>query len=157
EARHLTGRTLLSSWLHRTASNQAAKLVRGEMRRRTREQEAYAMQSTPTEPDPDWTSIGPVLDAALNKLGEPDRVVILLRYFEKKTAKEIGSALRLSEEAAQKRVARALERLRGLLGSRGATLSTAALAGLIAAQAVVAVPPGLSTAVSATALAGSAV
>jgi RNA polymerase sigma factor (sigma-70 family) len=156
-ARHLLGRALLSSWLHRTASNQAAKLVRGEMRRRAREQEAYAMQTVPTESDPDWNRIAPVLDDALNNLAEADRAVILLRYFEKKTAKEIGGTLQLSEEAAQKRIARALNRLRGLLGSQGAALSTATLATLMATQAVVAVPLGLSTSVSAAALAGGMV
>ncbi len=163
EARHLSGRALLSSWLHRTASNQAAKLVRGEMRRRTREQEAYAMQlqmqTVPIDSasDPDWNRIAPMLDAALNKLAEPDRTVILLRYFEKKTAKEIGGALQLGEEAAQKRVARALNRLRGLLAGQGTALSSASLAALITTEAVTAAPLGLSTSVAATALAGGMV
>jgi RNA polymerase sigma factor (sigma-70 family) len=157
EARHLAGRAAISSWLHRTASNQAAKLVRGEMRRRGREQEAYAMQTIPAESDADWKRIAPLLDAALNKLVEADRIAILLRYFEKKTAKEIGSALQLSEEAAQKRVARALDRLRGLLGGQGAVPSSATLATLIATQSVVAVPLGLSTSVSATVLGGGTV
>src|SRR5687768_345239 len=64
EARRLGVRTFLSSWLHRTASNQAANLVRGEMRRRAREQEAYAMQTGESEPE--WKQLAPVLDAALN-------------------------------------------------------------------------------------------
>jgi RNA polymerase sigma factor (sigma-70 family) len=153
EARHLAGRACLSSWLHRTASNQAAKLVRGEMRRRTREHEAYAMQSLSPEPDSDWKQIVPLLDLAINKLAETDRVVILSRYFERKTAGEIGALLQVSEEAAQKRVTRALERLRGILAGHGAMLSPTALATLVTAQAVVAVPAGLSTSISASALA----
>jgi|KBSSwiStaDraftv2_1062776.scaffolds.fasta_scaffold170375_1 RNA polymerase sigma factor (sigma-70 family) len=155
EARHLAGRIFLSSWLHRTASNQAAKLVRGEMRRRAREQEAFAMQSTP--PESDWHQIAPMLDAALNKLAEADRAVILLRFFEKKTAREIGATLKLNEEAAQKRVERALERLRGLLAGQGAGLSTATLAALITTQAVAATPIGLSSSVTTAALAGGTV
>jgi RNA polymerase sigma factor (sigma-70 family) len=157
EARHLAGRTLLSSWLHRTALNQAAKLVRGEMRRRAREQEAYAMQTAPIESDSDWKRIAPMLDAALDKLAEADRAAILLRYFERKSAKEIGGALQISEEAAQKRVTRALERLRGLLAGQEAVLSTAFLATLVATRAVDAAPLGLSASVSAAALAGGAV
>lgn len=156
EARHLLGRTFLSNWLHRTASNQAAKLVRGEMRRRAREQEASVMQALPREPDPQWQQIVPMLDAALNKLAEVNRAAILLRYFEKKTASQIGAALQVSEEAAQKRVTRAVERLRGLLARSGVALSTTTLAGLIATQAVVAAPAGLSTSISAAALAGGA-
>jgi RNA polymerase sigma factor (sigma-70 family) len=157
EARHLAGRAFLSSWLHRTASNQAANLVRGEMRRRAREQEAYTMQVVPTESTPDWKQVAPLLDAALNKLAEADRAVIFLRFFEKKTAADIAAALNLSEDAAQKRVSRALDRLRGLFSGQGAALSTTTLATLIAAQAVVATPIGLSTSVSAAALAGGTV
>ena len=154
QARRLTGRALLSGWLHRTASNLAAKLVRGEMRRRAREHEVHAMQTVQPESDSDdWKQLAPMLDAALNKLAEADRAVIFLRYFERKTASEIGAALRLSEEAAQKRVTRALERLRALVVGGGVTLSTTALATLIATQAVVAAPTGLSTSVSAAALA----
>jgi RNA polymerase sigma factor (sigma-70 family) len=157
EARHLTGRGPLSSWLHRTALNQAAKLVRGEMRRRAREQEAYAMQTVPNESDPDWKRIASMLDAALDKLPEADRAAILLRYFEKKSAKEMGEALQLSEEAAQKRVTRALERLRELLVGKEAALSATSLATLVETQGVVAAPIGLSASISAAALAGSAV
>ena len=156
EGRHLTGRALLSGWLHRTALNLAAKLVRTEMRRRAREQEAYAMQTTQPEPDPGWKQVAPKLDAALDTLTESDRAVILLRYFEKKTASEIGATLKLSEEAAQKRVARAVERLRDLLAGQGVTLSATALGSLIATQAVFAAPAGLSTSVSAVALTGGA-
>ena len=84
------------------ASNQAAKLVRSEMRRRAREQEAYAMQNMPTESDPDWKQIAPLLDTALNKLAEADRAVILLRYFEKKTAKTILSKLHEKSKIVQR-------------------------------------------------------
>lgn len=156
-ARPLASRAFLSSWLHRTASNQAAKLVRGEMRRRAREREAYAMQIVPVEADPVWKQIAPMLDAALNKLAEGDRAVILLRFFEKKTAADIAAALNLSEEAAQKRASRALDRLRGLLSSQGAALSTTTLAALMTAQAVFATPIALSTSVSAAVLAGGTV
>ena len=155
EAQCLTDRMVLSSWLHRTASNQAAKLVRGEMRRRAREQESYAMQTAPLEPDPDWKQLAPILDGALNKLNEGDRTAIFLRFFEKKTANEIGLTLRVGEQAAQKRVLRALERLRGILSNQGVTLSATTLAALVTAQAVVAVPVSLSVSVSTAALASS--
>jgi len=144
EARYLAGRALLSSWLHRTASNQAAKLVRGEMRRRTREQQAYAMQTVSSESDPNWKQIAPVLDTALKQLAEADRAVILLHYFEKKTAGQIGAVLKLSDEAAQKRVSRAVDRLRTILDDHGLKVSSTALATLMAAQAVVAAPLELS-------------
>jgi RNA polymerase sigma factor (sigma-70 family) len=103
EARHLAGRAFLSSWLHRTVSNQAANLVRGEMRRRAREQEAYAMQTVLPESDPGWKQIAPKLDAALNKLAEADRDVILFRFFEKKTSADIATALQAQRRRPQRR------------------------------------------------------
>ena len=39
-ARQLTGRPVLSGWLHRTAQNLAANVVRSDVRRRVREKEA---------------------------------------------------------------------------------------------------------------------
>jgi hypothetical protein len=101
--------------------------------------------------------VAPLLDAALNQLAEADRTVILLRFFEKKTAADIAARLSLSEDAAQKRVSRALSRLRGLLSGQGAALSATTLGALITAQAVVAAPAGLSTSVLATALASGTV
>jgi RNA polymerase sigma factor (sigma-70 family) len=156
EARHLAGRTILSGWLHRTAINIAAKLVRTEMRRRAREQEAYAMEILRSPSDSAWKQLAPRLDDALNRLGDADRAVIFLRYFEKKTVAEISAVLKLSEEAAQKRVTRALERLRGILASGGATLSVAAFAELVSSQGVMAAPAGLSTSVTTTALGAGA-
>jgi hypothetical protein len=55
----------------------------------------------------------------------------------------------LSEEAAQKRVARALERLRGVFAERGIVLPSAGLAGAISLQAVQAAPMGLAASVTA--------
>jgi RNA polymerase sigma factor (sigma-70 family) len=50
------------------------------------------------------------------ELAESDREAILMRYFEKRQLREIGERLGLSEEAARKRVDRALEKLRALKG-----------------------------------------
>ena len=154
EARRLIAHPVLPAWLHRTASNHAANLVRGEMRRRAREQEAHAMQSQPNETEAEWKQIAPLLDGAINQLPERDRAVILLRFFGTKSAREIGAALRVSEEAAQKRVTRAVDRLRQVFVRNGVTLSATTLATILASNATAAVPPGLSLSVTAGALAG---
>lgn len=154
EARHLIAHPALPAWLHRTASNHAAKLVRGEMRRRAREQEAHAMEPQTTETEAQWKQIAPLLDGAINQLPERDRVVIFLRFFGTKSAREIAAALRVSEEAAQKRVTRAVDRLRQIFARDGVTLSAVALATIFASNASAAVPPGLSLSVTAGALAG---
>jgi len=89
-ATQLTDRPVLSGWLHRTAQNIAAQTVRTDVRRRRREQEAAAMnQLLSAEPDAAWRNIAPHLDAALGELSEPDRDALLLRYFERKSAREM--------------------------------------------------------------------
>ena len=154
EARHLITHPALPAWLHRTASNHAAKFVRGEMRRRAREQQAHAMQPQTNETEAQWKQVAPLLDGAINELPERDRVVIFLRFFGTKSAREIAAALRVSEEAAQKRVTRAVDRLRQIFVRNGVTLSAATLATILAANATAAVPPGLSLSVTTGALAG---
>src|SRR5204862_828662 len=102
--------------------------------------------------------IAPHLDAALGELSEPDRDAVLLRYFEKKSAQEMAERLGISDEAAQKRVSRAVERLREFFAKRGLTVGASGLVVVISANAVQAVPVGLAVAVStAAALAGTTI
>jgi RNA polymerase sigma factor (sigma-70 family) len=154
-ARPLAEHPVLSGWLHRTARNLAANTVRSETRRRTREQEAAAMNQL-NETETDWQTISLHLDDGLGQLDEADRDALMLRYFERKSAREMADALGLSEEAAQKRASRAVERLREIFSKRRVTIGAGALAALISANAVQAAPVGLAAAIS-TALAGTAV
>jgi RNA polymerase sigma factor (sigma-70 family) len=158
-ARQLTDRSVLSGWLHRTAQNLAANTVRSDVRRRAREQEAAAMNELlATESDAPWGIIAPLLDAALGELSEPDRDALLLRYFERKSAREMAKVLGVGEDAAQRRVSRAVERLREFFSKRNVTIGASGLAVLISANAVQAAPIGLAAAISAAAvLAGTAV
>lgn len=140
----------LSAWLHTTTRNQAVTVVRTEQRRREREQKAVDMQNSPTSnPEPPWDRVAELLDPALASLGEQDRHAILLRYFERKSAREIGERFGWSEEAAQKRVSRALDRLREVLVDRGLAVRSASLAGGLAVRAVEAAPAGLAATVTA--------
>ena len=149
----------LSGWLHRTAQNLAANAVRTEVRRRAREQEAVAMNELLAhESDAAWENIAPHLDTALGELSEPDRDALLLRYFERKSAREMAQTLNVSEEAAQKRVNRAVERLREFFSKRNVTIGASGLVVLISTNAVQAAPVGLfATISSAISLAGIAI
>src|SRR5262249_12093871 len=87
-ATKLRSRDVLTGWLHETARNFAVTTVRSEERRRRREQEAATLDSAGTnDTQSAWRQIEPHLDGALEQLGEADRDAILLRYFERKTAK----------------------------------------------------------------------
>jgi RNA polymerase sigma factor (sigma-70 family) len=147
-AKQLTDRPVLSGWLHRTAQNLAANAVRSEVRRRAREQEAATMNELlSATPDDSWEQISPHLDAALGQLSEGDRDAVLLRYFEKKSAQEMAEVLGVSAEAAQRRVSRAVERLRELFVGRGVTVDAGGLLVAISANAVQAAPAGLAVTV----------
>lgn len=153
-AAQLSDRPVLSGWLHRTAQNIAAQAVRTIERRRAREQEAVTMNELlANETDADWENIAPHLDAALGELSEPDRDALLLRYFERKSAREMSAILNVSEEAAQKRVNRAVERLRELFSKRNVTIGASGLTVLISANAVQAAPIGLAASAVAASLA----
>ena len=158
-AGQLTERLVLSGWLHRTTQNLAANAVRSDVRRRAHEQEAAAMNDLlSTEPGAGWEEIAPHLDAALGELSEPDRDALLLRYFERKSAREMALSLGTSEEAAQKRLNRAVDRLRDLLAKRGVTAGANGLAVLVAANGVQAAPVGLALSITTSAaVAGTAV
>jgi RNA polymerase sigma factor (sigma-70 family) len=155
-AGQLANRSVLSGWLHRVAQNIAAQTVRTIERRRAREQEAAAMNEIPsTESSISWEDIAPHLDAALGELSEADRDALFLRYFERKSARQMAATLSISDEAAQKRVNRAVERLRELFAKRGITVGAGGLVLLITANAVEAAPVGLAIGISSAALAGA--
>jgi cell division protein FtsB len=96
-----------------------------------------------------WEHIAPQLDAALGALSEADRDALLLRYFECKSAREMAQTLGTSEDAAQKRVSRAVERLREFFSKRNVTIGVGGLTVLISANAVQAAPVGLAATISA--------
>jgi RNA polymerase sigma factor (sigma-70 family) len=158
KAGSLSAKTILSGWLHQTARLTAANYLRTEIRRQQREQEAY-MQSISGESATDeaWEQIAPHLDEAMTKLRGKDRDALVLRYFENKSLREVGDAMGLPERTAQKRVNRAVEKLRAFFARRGVSLTTAIIAGIVSANSVQAAPAGLAATITATAVKGSAV
>ena len=114
----LTHHEALSGWLYKSARYAAAQTLRGELRRKAREEKVIAMDSSASSSteDPDWDRLRDDLDAVLDTLGEADRQAVVLRFYAAKPFGEIGAALRLSEDAARRRVDRALvRRRRGVL------------------------------------------
>jgi len=116
------------------------------------------MNEIPTSPtdDVEWGNLRPVLDQVMGELDDEDRDAVALRFFEARSFADVGRALSLSEDAARKRVARALDKMYALLARRGVTSTTAALAVTLANQAGIAAPVGFAASVTGAALAGSA-
>ncbi|HEY5913786.1 MAG TPA: sigma-70 family RNA polymerase sigma factor [Verrucomicrobiae bacterium] len=146
----LSSATCLAGWLFRTTRHTAAKAVRSEQRRRRRELEALQMQAAQT--DDIWQQVAPGLDEALAQLGEVERNAVLLHYFQHKRLRDVGRTLGLSEDAAEKRIARAIDKLRRLLLKRHVALPVVIIPGLLMARGAQVPPPGLGGAVAAAAL-----
>jgi uncharacterized protein (TIGR03435 family) len=145
----------LTGWLYHTARLTAVSYIRSEIRRARREEEAH-MQRLANETEPEsnpWPQIAPLLDTAIADLSEKDRRALLLRFFDGKSMKEVGTALGGTEDAAKMRVNRAVEKLRHFFTKRGIALSTAALTTVLAANSVQAAPATLATAATALAVA----
>jgi RNA polymerase sigma factor (sigma-70 family) len=96
-AQRLKQTTIVSAWLYQVARREAVDMIRREARRHKREQAAQ-INNMDAGPSSDWTHVEPFLDEAMAALAETDRTVILLRFFENKSLREIGNALGTSED-----------------------------------------------------------
>lgn len=140
--------TILSSWLLRTTRYIAANALRREVRRRHREEEVMNTLLHRSETDAAWSRIAPLLDEALTRLGDHDRDTLTLRFFDQRSFREIGRTLGITEDNAQKRVSRALEKLRGYFAQHGAIVPAAIIAAALTGNCVQAAPAGLAATVT---------
>jgi RNA polymerase sigma factor (sigma-70 family) len=150
--------TVLAGWLYRAACHAAAKQARGEARRVLREQHAMATQES-TLPDSATAQateeLQPMLDAALAELSETDRDAVVLRFLAGRSLAEVGTALGTGEDAAQKRVSRALEKLREAFRGRGVNVGGGVMAAALGLAGAEAAPAGLAGGLTAAALAAA--
>ena len=135
KAGSIDGEDALAGWLFRAAGYAAKGAMRMRRRRAYHEAEAGRMsvESRDAAGSSDDTvarldALGPLVEDAVANLRERDRRAVLLRFYQQKSHRQVGEALGLSEEAAKKRVARAVEKLRVTLARRGAAFDGAALA-----------------------------
>lgn len=149
--RHVAG------WLYGTSRHTSAHAARAERRRQVRERKAHTMHDLLGSTESSELAAIPreMLDEIMEKLDATDREAILLRFFERQSFSVVGAALHVSEDAARKRVARALDTIRARFAKQGITSSAAAIGTALANQAIAA-PPALAASVSAAALAGMA-
>jgi RNA polymerase sigma factor (sigma-70 family) len=146
----------LAGWLCRSARNLSLNHRRDEFRRLTRERLAMEqLDSTPVHA-PDWEQLRRVLDDAMAELNEADYDALVLRFYQNQDFRTVGAAIGVSDDTAQKRVTRALDKLRDLLAQRGIRTTAGALGIVITANAVQAAPMGLAVTISTAALAGTA-
>jgi hypothetical protein len=131
--------------------------VKREIRRQRREQEAQKeMMTHSNNPDLIWEQFAPLLEEGMSKLRGSERDALVLRFFQNMSLKEVGAALGVEERAAQKRVARSLEKLRDYFVRRGIASTTAIIANAISAHSVQAAPAAVAKSIMAAAVAKGA-
>jgi RNA polymerase sigma factor (sigma-70 family) len=157
KAASLPPEIVLPGWLHRHTCFVASNTVRREVRRRERERRASEVNGPSGEELEPLSWILPMLDQAINSLPDSDRTALLLRYYENGKLPEIARALGVSEGAAQKRISRALDKLRQFLKRQGGgELPAANFDSLLSTHAIGAIPAPVAGAIAASALAGAA-
>lgn len=163
KATRIKSTTPLVAWLHVVTRRTAIDTIRRESRRQQREQTAFEITSSnqlesTMKPSPSvWSELEPLLDDLLETLNETDRAALLLRYFENKSLREVGETLGTSDDAAQKRVTRAIQQLRTLFARRGIAIGATGLVTELSAHALQTAPAALSASVSAATAAATVV
>ncbi len=138
----------LGPWLYVVTRRTAIDYLRRESRRLVRESTAAELATMKTAPE-SWSRVESMIDEAMAALNEGERAALVLRYFENRPLRDVGAALGIAEDTAQKRVSRALGRLRNLLSRRGFAVTGSALATQLSSNAVQAAPTGAASAIAA--------
>lgn len=146
--------TPVIAWLHLVSRRTAIDAVRRETRRRAREIAAVVASDAPADSvvmnpsSSPWTAVEPLLDEAVASLPPSDRTAILLRFFESRSLREVGAVLGTTEDAAQKRVSRALEQMRTFFARRGIAVTAAGLGADLAGHALQMAPSTLAAGIA---------
>jgi RNA polymerase sigma-70 factor, ECF subfamily len=135
--------SLFTSWIYRIAMNACIDHRRRQMsaggspfgarssgapaRARFNEDAEQQMLNTPEEgPDPESTAyageLGSVLEAAVRRLPQGQRIVFIMRHHEGLKLGEIASALGLAEGTIKRQLHAAIHRLRGVLNAANVTV-----------------------------------
>jgi RNA polymerase sigma factor (sigma-70 family) len=144
--------TVLTGWLYRTTQFIAQTARRSDWRRRKREDLAMQFSELNRDSEPVWKEVAPLLEEAVGQLRQADQDAVLLRFFAGKSLREVGEALGLSDDTAQKRIHRALERMRDYFARRGVVVPVVLLGSALAAHAVHAAPAPFASTLAASAV-----
>jgi|GEM_PF-2776270 len=151
---YLRKRESLRSWIYQTARNRGLDIVKSEVRRKRRDEQAARQNMEDDKRTDEFEgAIAPIVDAAIEELSKQDQDAVIARFFSETSYKDIGHDLGVSENAARMRVQRAVESMRRYLNRKGITTTATALSVSLTANAAISAPIGLATQISANALA----
>jgi len=131
---------VLPTWLYGVCRLTCRNLKRQQRRESVRMEKAAVQMEQGQRESAGWEEICPHLHDSLDALSSRDRDLIVLRFFDEMSHREIGDALRISEEAARVGVSRAVDRLRRKLAVAGVVAGVAVLVDLLAERSAEAIP-----------------
>lgn len=143
KARKLSSSVHLRAWLLKTARFVCNDVLKSQ-RRRQEHEEALSFDVTElSASNGDDGQARELVEQALLSLSAMEQACVMARFYEGRSFKETGDILGLSEDGAQKKVSRSLEKLRLYLSKRGIKLSDVALSGWLWTYRVPPVPTEL--------------
>ena len=157
KATQLRDHVALAGWLHQATLQEARRWWRGELRRQRREHTAAELGTTMNEAPSLLATLTGLLDEGLLELREMDRQALMLRYCENLSQREVAARLGVKEDAARKRIGKALERLTRFFQRRGYAVGSAATTVSVLRAAAQMAPAGLAATAARAALSAGAV
>jgi RNA polymerase sigma factor (sigma-70 family) len=139
-------------WLHRVATRKAIDVIRRDSSRRQREV-TYAADK-PRRANA-WQDISRHVDEELDELDEQTRSILIQRFFEGLTTKDIAFRETISQPTVSRRIESGVRILRDSLRKKGILISTAALFGLLGENVIQAAPAVVLKELGKIALVGS--
>lgn len=132
----------LASWLFATAYNVSRTLNRQEMRRKNIENRALSQKQIhiDTSAADNQQIVLDSLNEAMKRLGQKEISLLDLRFYQERSLADIGNVLGITEDAARKRVSRALESLRKAYRQIGAVVTVTIIIDVLTQQSAQAAP-----------------
>jgi len=131
KAKTLSSGVLLRAWLLKTTRFVCNDLLKSDRRRKNREEPLEFHFTELTESNADDGQVRELVEQALLSLPAVEQECVVARFYEGLSFKELGEILGISEDGAQKKVSRSLQKLRLFLSRRGIKVSDAVLSGCL--------------------------
>jgi RNA polymerase sigma factor (sigma-70 family) len=125
----------LASWFMRTTRYAVLDTTRRQRRREHHERQAARPEEMMTTATTDGGEMA-MLDDAIARLRKQDREIIAMRFLRGQVIGAIAATLGIGEEAARKRIARAVERLKSYFKGKGTAMGVDAMLTTAAAGAI---------------------
>ena len=131
KAKNFSNGVLLRGWLLRTARFVCNDALKSQRRRQEHEQPLETHSNELAESQADCVGVREILEQAILSLPSVEQACVVARFYEGRSFKEVADILEITEDGAQKKISRSLEKLRRYLSRRGMKSSDAVFSGAL--------------------------